>query len=93
MKNHTRTAQNTNHGSLETPTSLNAKPDFETFDSFAAKLTQAKIEDVQDEDGLPFVETDEKIIYYYLKKPSDRAEFEKTGYFVMNGVKVKKRGE
>lgn len=92
MKNHTHKVQNTKAGSLETHSNpTETTPSFDSFDTLSAKLTQAQIEGIVDEDGLPCIETDEKLIRFYLKKPGQYEEFEKVGYFLMNGVKVKKK--
>lgn len=91
MKNHTPKAQTTNPGLSEIPTSKTAKPSFDSFDTLSAKLTDAVVNGAKDEDGLPFIETDDQLIRYYLKKPGQYEEFEKVGYFLMNGVKVKRK--
>lgn len=104
MTNHTtRKAQNTKHGSSETPIGeiLNESPpvgrppaedEFDSFNSFQSKITEAVMSGRKDHDGLPTAYTDERMVRYYLKKPQDWEEFKRTGYFILNNVKVKIKG-
>ena len=77
MKNHTPKAQNTNHGSLETP--LEASPNLtnqETLWNFESRVGQALLT------GSNEVDTTEEIIRYFLKSAANWDAFIDTGNFI-----------
>ena len=84
MKNHTaQTTQPTNNGSSETRTNSKEKAtDFDSLNDFESKVSEALLS------GTNVIETDERIIRYFLKKPQDWQAFQDTGEFIYKNVSV-----